>query len=90
MESRKIALREAALSQIDMLTPAMSGDIITPEGQVDMVNMVRGDVSNTGSNASAKFIPKSAPQVEVYPDQKDKTLEGLGSHLSSFGPVIIH
>jgi hypothetical protein len=90
MESRKIAPREAALSQIDMLTPAMSGDIITPEVQVDMVNMVRGDVSNAGSNASAKFIPKSAPRFEVYPDQKGDILVGLGSHSSSFGPVFIH
>lgn len=89
MDFQKIAPREAALSQIDMLNPTMSGNSITPEVQVEMVNVVPGDVSVGWNNPTAKSIPKSAPRVETKPDRKGEILVGLGSRASSLVPVFI-
>ena len=82
-----VAPREAALSQIDMLNSSMSGNLITPEVQVEMVKGVHGDVLNVASNSIAKAIPKSAPRAETYPDQKDNISLGLRAPASSFAPV---
>jgi len=89
MNSRKIAPREAALSQIDMLSPSMNGNIIPPEVQVEMVNVIYGDGSNAGSNPTAKSIPKAGSRVETYPGRKGNISVGLRSNASSLVPVFI-
>lgn len=90
VDFQKIAPREAALSQIDMLNPSMIGNLVPPEVQVEMVNMVHGDIAYAANIKSVKAIPKSAPRVEAHHDEKGKNSVGLRSHTSARAPTFIY
>jgi len=90
MDSNNPAPREAALSQIDMLSPSMSGNMFTPEVQIEMANLLRGEGSNTEINLTVKSIPKTAPRVEANRDQKGNVSIGLQARASSFDLAFIH
>jgi hypothetical protein len=93
MDAQKIAPRQAALAQMDLLTPSTNGsfigNVVIPGVQAGSTGARLGSKASDHGRSTVKTLPKVPMRVERHIDHDVGNVVGLQSPASSFAPALI-